>query len=203
MHDVTKKRVLAAAAAGAMMLGATQLSSAESMRGTFRGKSELSAASKHVKHVRSHRYVTERAPVYGSPRWQNAGPLALPFAAVEGAGAVAGAAIGTAGAIVGGTTAAVTGGPYAGYPFGYAGYPYGYNSYNSYAYAPNGYNSYAYAPGAYGAYDAYAAYPAGGYGLSRDIGHSFYNGVGSPAPASQDNCAVDGGYGRKDYSIAC
>jgi len=103
--------------------------------------------------------------------WQGAGPFGLPFAAAAGAGAVAGGALATGGAIVGGTV--------TGYPYGpYASYPYG-NGYGAYAYAPNGYGY-------------------GGYGFSNDIGHGYYN--GSAAPASQDNCAVDAGYGRLDYS---
>jgi hypothetical protein len=107
-------------------------------------------------------------------------PLTWPFAAAQGAGAAAGAIVGGTAAAVGGTVGAATGYPYNGYPYG---------GYGSYAYAP-GYESsgsYSYAPG----------------GFARDIGHSYYNGFGSPAPASQDNCAVDAGYGRKDYSLAC
>ena len=81
-------------------------------------------------------------------------------------------------ATVGGTAAALTGHPYG---------PYG------------TYGSYAQVPG----YDAYGSYNGAPGGFARDIGHSYYNGFGSPAPASQDNCAVDAGYGRKDYSLAC
>jgi hypothetical protein len=112
-----------------------------------------------------------------------ANPLSWPFAAAEGAGLAAGAIVGGTAAAVGGTASALTGQPYYGHPY----YPYG--SYGSYAQAPgyDGYGSYNYAPG----------------GFARDIGHSYYNGFGSPAPASQDNCAVDAGYGRKDYSVAC
>jgi hypothetical protein len=88
--------------------------------------------------------------------------------------AAAGAAAVT-GAVVGGTTAALTGYPYAYGPYAYG--PYAYDAYGSYAYAPNG------------------------LGWSPDIGHRYYN--GAAAPASQDNCAVDGGYGRLDYAVAC
>ena len=116
--------------------------------------------------------------------WQaQANPLSWPFAAAEGAGLAAGAIVGGTAAAVGGTAAALTGQPYYGHPY----YPYG------------TYGSYAYAPG----HDAYGAYAAAPSGFARDIGHSYYNGFGSPAPASQDNCAVDAGYGRKDYSLAC
>jgi hypothetical protein len=103
-----------------------------------------------------------------------------PFGAATVPGAVVGGALATTGAIVGGTlatTGAIVGGT-TGYPYGpYAG---------GYAYAPQGYGAYAYAPGGY---------------VSRDIGNGYYNGV--TAPASQDSCAGDGGYGRLDYAIGC
>jgi hypothetical protein len=121
------------------------------------------------------RYKHHRTHVRGGQS-QNWGPFGVPFAAAAGAGAIAGGALATTGAIVGGTTAAVTG-----YPYG----PYANSGYGAYAYAPDAYGSYAYAPG----------------GLARDIGHGYYNGVA--APASQDSCAVDGGYGRLDYAVGC
>lgn len=96
-------------------------------------------------------------------------------------GAPVAAAAGTAavtGAVVGGTAAALTGYPYAYDVYAYSRYPYG--AYGSYAYAPA---------------------PTATFGLAPDIGHRYYNGFA--APASQDNCAVDGGYGRLDYSVGC
>ena len=109
-----------------------------------------------------------------SQDWQAAGPFGAPFAAAAGVGAATGAVVGGALSTAGAVVGGVTG-----YPYG----PYAYdNAYGSYAYAPNGYGY-------------------GGYGLSTDIGHAYYN--GGAAPASQDNCAVDGGYGRRDYSAAC
>jgi hypothetical protein len=100
-----------------------------------------------------------------------------------------GAGLGTAGAIVGGTTAAVT------------GYPYG--AYGNYGYAPRSvYGGYAYAPGYANAPDyRYAPGSYGSFGFAPDIGNGYYNGFA--APASQDNCAVDAGYGRRDYAVAC
>jgi len=195
---MTKTHVLAAVAAGAVMVGATSLSAAPL---AANGTALRSAAPDGVTQVK---YKKHRARHHamrtgnwngayagnwnGARDWSRGGPFGLPFAAAEGAAglgaAAVGAGLGTAGAIVGGTTAAVTGYPYSGYPYG---------TYGSYAYAPGyAYGSYAYAPGTYGS-----------FGLAPDIGHSYYNGFGSPAPASQDNCAVDGGYGRRDYSIAC
>ena len=122
----------------------------------------------------------------------------MPFAAAEGAiglgTAAVGAGLGTAGAVVGGTTAAVTGYPVQRLSLRSlwqlclcAG-----GAYGSYAYAPGYANApdYRYAPGSYGS-----------LGFARDIGHGYYNGFA--APASQDNCAVDAGYGRLDYSVAC
>jgi len=76
---------------------------------------------------------------------------------------------------------AATGAIIAGGTAAVTGYPYGPYAYHN-PYARDAYGSYAYAPG-----------------WGRDIGHAYYN--GSAAPASQDNCAVDGGYGRKDYSM--
>ena len=177
----TNKHVVALAAAGALMLGATSISSAAPARSDTAAKAAGFAGTTHVRY-RSHRPI--RAQAARPQAWN---PLALPFAAAAGAGTVAGA-------LVGNTTAAVTGYPY----YGYGSYPY--DGYRSYASAPgypyntygDAYGSYAYAPGAYG-----------GVGLGRDIGHSTYNGIGSTAPASQDNCAVDAGYGRRDYAIGC
>jgi hypothetical protein len=185
---MTKKHVLAAAAAGALMVGATSLSAAPL---TSSGTALKSATSdgvtqvKYRKHQARHHAMRTRN-WNGGQNWSQWGPLGLPFAAAEGAvglgAAAVGAGLGTAGAIVGGTTAAVTGYPYSGYPYGH---------YGSYAYAPGGvYERYAYAPRAYGT-----------FGFAPDIGHGYYNGF--TAPASQDNCAVDAGYGRLDYAVAC
>jgi hypothetical protein len=194
--SMTKKHVLAVAAAGALAFGATSLSAAPIASGT----AVKSAASdgvtqvKYKKHQARHHAMRAGNWNGGYARnsnsgrdWSQLGPLGLPFAAAEGAvglgAAAVGAGLGTAGAIVGGTTAAVTGYPYSGYPYG---------AYGSYAYAPGYPNApaYGYAPGAYGS-----------FGFAPDIGHGYYNGFA--APASQDNCAVDGGYGRRDYSLAC
>lgn len=204
---MTKKHVFAAAA-GALMLGTTALSAAPMQSN---GTLEQGASSGATKvHDRTHRTMRHHASrsregvraadmnqAYQG-QWDNRtyqgqwGPFGLPFAAAQGAAelgtAAVGAGLGTAGAVVGGTVGALT------------GYPYGYGAYGSYGYVPgDSYASYGYAPGAYG----YAPGSSGSVGLGRDIGHSYYNGFGSPAPASQDNCAVDGGYGRKDYSVAC
>ncbi|MFL4968796.1 MAG: hypothetical protein ACJ8EU_08730 [Xanthobacteraceae bacterium] len=184
---MTKKHVLATVAAGALMLGATSLSAAP----ITSGASVKPAASdgvtqvKYKKHQARHHAMRARS-WNGGGEWSQWGPLGLPFAAAEGAvglgTAAVGAGLGTAGAIVGGTTAAVMGYPYSGYPYG---------AYGSYGYAPRDvYGSYAYAPGPYRS-----------FGFAPDIGHGYYNGFA--APASQDNCAVDGGYGRRDYSVAC
>jgi hypothetical protein len=194
--SMTKKHVLAAAAAGALALGATSLSAAPIASGTALKSAAPDGVTqvKSKKHQARHHAMRARHWDGGYARnwnsgnnWSQWGPFGLPFAAAEGAvglgAAAVGAGLGTAGAIVGGTTAAVTGYPYAGYPYG---------AYGSYAYAP-GYAKapdYRYAPGSYGS-----------FGFAPDIGHGYYNGFA--APASQDNCAVDGGYGRRDYSVAC
>jgi hypothetical protein len=172
---LNKKHALALAAASVIALGATSsLSAAPVLTNTASVKAANDDGVTQV------RYKHHRTHIRGQQLWtqqqsQNWGPFDAPAAAVAGAGAIAGGALATTGAIVGGTTAAVT------------GYPYGYGSY---AYAPNAYGAYAYAPG---------PYSPGGF--ARDIGHQYYN--GAAAPASQDNCAVDGGYGRLDYSAAC
>jgi len=160
---LNKKHVLAIAAGGAMMLGASPLMAAPVVTGTAAIKA---ANTDGITEVR-HKHHKTHARVHQSRNWQNAGPFGAPFAAAAGVGAATGA-------IVGGVT---------GYPYG------GYGAYGGYPYGPygNAYGSYAYAPGPYGA-----------YGLSRDIGNGYYN--YRAAPASQDNCAVDGGYGRLDYS---
>jgi hypothetical protein len=197
--SMTKKHVLAAAAAGALALGATSLSAAPAAAGTAL-KSAASDGVTQVKYKKHQaRHHAMRARNWNSGRdWSQWGPFGLPFAAAEGAiglgTAAVGAGLGTAGAVVGGTTAAVTGYPYSGYPYGH---------YGSYAYAPGGaYGSYAYAPGYANAPDyRYAPGSYGSFGFARDIGHGYYNGFA--APASQDNCAVDAGYGRLDYSVAC
>ena len=169
---LNKKHVLAIATGGALMLAASPLVAAPVLSNTAAVKNADTDGITQVRY--KHRKTHARLQ---SQNWQNAGPFGLPFAAAAGAGAIAGGALATTGAIVGGTTAAVTGYPYG--PYAYS--PYG-NAYGSYAYAPE--------------YGAYAAY---GYnGLSRDIGNGYYN-YGA-APASQENCAVDGGYGRLDYS---
>jgi hypothetical protein len=183
-----KKTTLACATAVGLVLGATSLSAqpaayTESQTGprTEAGvgvtpmRYQTHRKHAHVqKHVRAH----QRHGYLAQPR-QSYGLLDAPFAAVEGVGATTGAALAGAGAVIGGTTAAVTGYPY-----------WSTNAYGSYGYAPNAYGSYAYAPGAYapGPYSGWAA----------DRGHQYYN--GAAAPASQDNCAIDGGYGRLDYS---
>jgi hypothetical protein len=192
----TTKHVLAAAAAGALALGATSLSAAPIASDTALKSAASDGVTqvKYKKHQARHHAMRARnwnggyARNWNSGRdWSQWGPFGLPFAAAEGAvglgAAAVGAGLGTAGAIVGGTTAAVTGYPYSGYPYG---------AYGSYAYAPGYANApaYGYAPGAYGR-----------FGLAPDIGHGYYNGFA--APASQENCAVDAGYGRRDYSLAC
>lgn len=176
-----KKHVITLAAAGAMALGATAVSAAPvrsnaaSLKAAHADGMTQVNYKRHRAHARVHQSQNWR--VQRSQNWN--GPFGAPFAAAAGVGAVTGAIVGgalsTTGAIVGGTTAAVT------------GYPNGYGAYGSYAYAPDPYGSYAYAPGP--------------YGVSRDIGNGYYNGFA--APASQDNCAGDGGYGRRDYAIGC
>jgi hypothetical protein len=180
MTLITKKHVLAAAAAGALAFGASSLSAApmQSHGAAFNAATSDGVTHVHYKkHKAQHRVMHQRN--WNAANAQDPGLLGVPFAAAQGAVGLGAAAVGTglgiAGDVVGGTAAAVT------------GYPY----YGSYGYAPG---AYAYAPGY-----AYGGGPA--WGLSPDIGHSYYNGVG--APASQDNCAVDAGYGRRDYSAAC
>jgi len=173
MPNLAKKHVLALAAAGTMMLGATSLPAAPiqsdgtalkatDSNGVTRTHQGQRITRHHAARVKDQARVQEGNQNYWSRNW---GPFGLPFAAAEGLAT-------TTGAIVGGTTAAVTGYPYA--PYAYHR-PYARDAYGSYAYAPEG--------------------------LARDIGHAYYNYDGSPAPASQDTCAVDGGYGRKDYSM--
>jgi len=195
---MTKKLVLVAAAAGALAVGAAPSTAAP----VHADSTAIKAAPGGVTqvHYQKHRTVRhqvlrERGRNAAAQTWgpnaavQTWGPAGLPFAAAEGAVELGAAAVGTglgiAGNVVGGTAAALT------------GTRYGYGAYGTYDYAPGAYGSYAYAPG----YAGYGYAPASG--LGHDIGHSYYNGSGSPAPASQDNCAVDGGYGRKDYSLAC
>jgi len=191
MPNLVKKHVLIATA-GALMLG----TSAVSATGIRPNDSSTATVTRHRTHHAMRHYGVRARGVARADRYAPGyaaypGPLGLPFAAAQGAvdlgTAPVGAGLGAAGAVVGGTTSALTGNPYGYYGYyGYGNYPYG--SYGSYAYAPE----YGYAPGSYGS-----------VGLGRDIGHSYYNGFGSPAPASQDNCAGDGGYGRKDYAIGC
>lgn|SRR5262245_2706628 len=189
-----KKTTLACATAVGLALGATSLSAQPlDYTGSQNGpRTEAGAGSapmrykshrrharvqKHVRAHQQHSYLAQPRPSYGL--------LDAPFAAVEGVGAATGAALAGAGAVIGGTTAAVTGYPYwsANAYGGHYGNPYAPAAYGSYAYTPG-----AYAPGPY-------------YGWAADRGHQYYN--GAAAPASQDNCAVDGGYRRLDYSIAC
>ena len=182
MSHMTKKHVLALAA-GALLL-ATTAASAGPVRDSVRmsanpdGVRQVHYKTSQVKKQRVLRHQALRARV-NTVGYRN--PLGLPFAAAAGAGTVAGAVIGgaanTAGAVIGGTTGVLTGYPYD--PI-----------YGGYAYAGPGHGSYALVPEA-------------SFGLGVDRGHSFYNGLGAPAPASQDNCAVDGGYGRRDYAIGC
>src|SRR5919198_5042924 len=99
-----------------------------------------------------------------------------PFGLPFAAAAGAGAATGAAIAGAGTVSGALIGGTTAavtGYPY----WPYG-DAYGSYAYAPAPYASFGWS-----------------------AGHGYYNSFA--APASQDNCAVDGGYGRLDYGVAC
>jgi len=178
MRNMTKKHVLALTAAGAVIAGATSLPAASpaSARGV---KSTDAAAAMPMRH-RTHR-VAHRSTI----RTQNglaAGAQNAETAANLGSEAAIGGGT-VSGPVIGGTAAAVTG-----YPYGTYGYPYAYGAYARYPYGGLG----------YGAYGSYASAP--GYGFARDIGHNAYNGIGAPEPASQDNCAIDGGYGRKDYS---
>jgi hypothetical protein len=206
MINMTKTHVLAAVAAGALALGAPSLSAAPMASGTA-VKSATSDGVTQVKskkhQARHHSMRVRSSDSYarswnGRQDWSQWGPFGLPFAAAEGAiglgTAAVGAGLGTAGAIVGGTTAAVTGYPYTGYPYG---------AYGRYGYAPGDvFGSYAYAPGyANAPATRYAPGSYGSFGFAPDIGHGYYNGFA--APASQDNCAVDAGYGRLDYSAAC
>jgi hypothetical protein len=191
-----KKTTLACATAVGLALGATSLSAQPlDYTGSQTGpRTETGVGSTpmryktHRKHARVQRHVRahQRHGYLAQPR-QSYGLLDAPFAAVEGVGAATGAALAGAGAVIGGTTAAVTGYPY------WSANNYGGSYGGNYGYAPSPYGSYAYAPG------AYASGPY--YGWAADRGHQYYN--GAAAPASQDNCAVDGGYGRLDYSIAC
>jgi hypothetical protein len=174
---LSKKHVLAAAAASIMALGATSLSAAPLMSHSAGARTANSHGMTQV-HYKRHRTHLRMQQL--SRNWS---PFDAPAAAVAGAGAIAGGALATTGAIVGGTTAAVS------------GYPYGPYTYGGYGYAPNGYGAYAYAPGAY----APGGYATGAY--ARDIGNGYYN--GNAAPAAQDSCAGDGGYGRLDYAIGC
>lgn len=186
-----KKTTLVCATAVGLALGATSLSAqpldysgsqngprteagVDSTPMRYKAHRKHARVQKHVRAHQRHSYLTQPQRSYGL--------LDAPFAAVEGVGVATGAALAGAGAVIGGTTAAVTGYPY-----------WSTNAYGSYGYAPGAYGSYAYAPGAYP--------PGPNYGWAADRGHQYYN--GAAAPASQDNCAVDGGYGRLDYSIAC
>jgi hypothetical protein len=179
---LNKKHALALAAASVIALGATSsLSAAPVLTNTASVKAANHDGLTQV------RYKGHRTHVRMQRQSRNWSPFDVPGAAVAGAGAISGGALATTGAIVGGTTAAVTGRPW---PHAYSGYGYAPGAYNSYAYAPEGYGAYAYAPG---------PYAPGGF--ARDLGHQYYN--GAAAPASQDNCAVDGGYGRLDYGAAC
>lgn len=172
---LNKKHALALAAASVIALGATSsLSAAPVLTNTASVKAANQDGLTQV------RYKGHRTHVRTQRQSRNWGPFDVPGAAVAGTGAIVGGALAATGAIVGGTTAAVTG-----YPYGYNRYGYAPGAYDSYAYAPEGYGAYGYAPG----------------GLSVDRGHQFYN--GNAAPASQANCAVDGGYGRLDYGAAC
>jgi hypothetical protein len=179
--NMTKKHVLALAAAGTMVLGATSLSSAEDIFYNSGGVSPTTAYNEVTPRKAQRAKYRHSRDLRARQDWraQSDNPLTWPFAAAAGA-------VGTAGAIVGGAASVLP---------GY--YPYS-------GYSREAYGSYAYAPGAHdGAYGAQASYPYAPGGVSRDIGHSYYNGFGSQAPASSDNCAVDAGYGRKDYSVAC
>jgi hypothetical protein len=198
MKMLDKKHVLACMAAGAVALGATSLSAtpvsasqtavkAAAPDGVSQAKyrKHRNVRAQHVRDWRGQHYARDwrgqQVDAFGNP-------ITWPFAAAAGAATAAGTIVGgtlagagtATGAIIGGTAAALTGNPYG---------------YHPYAYDP--YGSYAYAPGPDGAFD-YAYAPQG---LGVDIGHSYYNGFGSRAPASSDNCAVDAGYGRKDYSL--
>lgn len=194
-----KKTTLACATAVGLGLGATSLSAqpaaytgsqtgprTEAGVGVtptrYKNHRAHARVQKHVRAHQQHGYLAQPQQSYGL--------LDAPFAAVEGVGAATGAALAGAGAVIGGTAAAVTGYPY-----------WSTNAYGSYGYAPRAYGSYAYAPGYAYAPSAYAPGPYQSYGWAADRGHQYYN--GAAAPASQDNCAVDGGYGRLDYSIAC
>jgi len=185
--NMSMKHVLAAAAAGALIIGAAPLSAGPLHQDVTAMKA---AASNSITNVHYRTYRKSQARVTRGRNWNAAGPLALPSAAAGGAVGLGAAAVGTglgiASGVVGGTAAAVTG-----YPYGYASYGNPYGAYGAYGYAPDAYGSYAYSPG-------YNSAP--GFVGGRDIGHSYYNGFGSPEPASQDNCAVDAGYGKKDYS---
>jgi hypothetical protein len=179
---LNKKTMLACAASAGVAFGATSLSAQPmAYNGSQTGLRTEAGAGRTQMRYRTHRKharVHQRQGFVAQPR-QSYGLLDAPFAAIEGVGVATGAALAGAGAVIGGTTATVTGYPY-----------WSTNAYGSYAYALGAYGSYAYAPGPYQS-----------DGLTVDRGHQFYN--GAAAPASQDNCAVDAGYGRLDYSIAC
>jgi hypothetical protein len=209
MKMLDKKHVLACMAAGAVALGATSLSATS----VSAGQTAIKAATPDGTQVKYRKHRNVRAQHVRDWRGQHhvrdwraqqvdafGNPITWPFAAAAGAATTAGTIVGgtlagagtATGAIIGGTAAALTGNPY-----GY--HPYAYDPYGSYAYAPGTYsapygNASAYSDGAFD-----YAYPPQGLGV--DIGHSYYNGFGSGAPASSDNCAVDAGYGRKDYSL--
>lgn len=186
---MTKKHVLAAAATTVLIVGATPLSAAS----IHRDGTAMTAGRSGVANMDNRTYrAASRQRNFRAAQSQNGGPLGAPLTAAQGIGT---AAAGTGLAIAGGAAATAAGYRY-GYP-AYGGAAYGPPAYGD-AYASPGYRRAAYVPS--GAYSSYAYSPAV---LSTDIGHSFYNGFGSPAPASQDNCAVDGGYGRRDYSAAC
>jgi hypothetical protein len=106
MHDVTKKRVLALVAAGAMVLAGTSVSTARD-------------STKKSNMNRSHHAMQVQRDGWNRGWRAQTNPLTWPFAAVEGAGLAAGAIVGGTAAAVGGTAAALTGQPY----YGHAYYP--------------------------------------------------------------------------------
>ena len=181
MPNMTTKHALVAATAGTMMLGVTSLSAAPIQSD---GTALKATDSNGV--TRTH-YRAQRIPRHHAARVKDEARLQNWNQNYSRAqnwnqnnwtrnwgpfGLPFAAAEGLAA-----TTGAIVGGATA----AVTGYPYGPYAYHN-PYARDAYGSYAYAPG-----------------WGRDIGHAYYN--GSAAPASQDNCAVDGGYGRKDYSM--
>ena len=198
MRNMTKKHVLALTAAGAVIAGATSLPAASpaSARGVKSTDAAAAMPMRHRTHRVAHRSTirTQNGLAAGAQNADNWNAQSLnqprsagwPAATAANLGSEAAIGGGTvSGPVIGGTAAAVTG-----YPYGTYGYPYANGAYARYPYGGYGaYRSYAYAP-------EYAA----SAGFARDIGHSAYNRIGAPEPASQDNCAIDGGYGRKDYS---